>query len=237
MKNVRTIWCVDSAFESNFAECGIRSPWETQNRPCLSCYKGATTIIPYPLVIEWLPGSNVVGDFSWPGCGRAIIKKRISDDMLKRFSMLELREIEMIQDHHLRVPKNKSKAKQRVWLPYDGEPLVELVPLCCFPESPRTTNRVAFRCDVCGRETTQLEGFELKEHRWDQIKQDLVPYMKPREAGRGLFISRNFVKDCPIFRVESFLSSIFCLNEFKNFIEDQGYTNIDFLEYGEVSDD
>ncbi len=73
-------------------------------------------------------------------------------------------------------------------------------------------------------------------HRWDPQKQDLVPNWKPREPGKGLFISRSAIYGYPIFFAEEFSTPIFCTDEFKRFIEEHGFTNIDFLEWGEIVD-
>lgn len=232
-----TIWWIEAKSNSIFAQCGIRSPWETKDRPCRGCYVGSKTITPYPLILEWLPGSDIIGDFSWPGCGRAVVKVSVLEKIVRQFPMVYSHLITMIQDAKLKIPKNKGRARPRVWLPYEGPELMELVPIRCIPEHPNTTRRITSQCEVCGQMNTELDGYELKESRWDQQKRDLVPYHRPRVRGKGLFISKANVDQCPIFRVEPFVSRVFCTDEFKFFIEEHRFTNIDFFDYGDVIGD
>lgn len=237
MKKSSTIWHIVGSLESSFAGCLHRSPVETVHRPCTGCYEGAVLHIPYPITIEWNVGSNHVGDFSWPGSGRSIVKETVFEKIVNAFPIVRSEPIEMFQDPALKIPKNKKRAKPRVWLPYEGPRLLEMVPIHSVPAHTRTTWAIMSRCRVCGRDGIRLDGYELREHRWSQEKKDLIPFHRKREPGHGLFVSGQLIKGRSIFRVDELYAWIFCTNEFKHFIEDQGFTNIDFLEYGEVVDE
>lgn len=237
MKKVSSIWRLAGVLSSDYAECLHRSPPEVLVRPCAGCLQGAKLRTIYPIVIEWSPGSNLIGDFTWPGSGRSVVKANVFETISSKFSMVRAEVVEMFQDPKLKVPKNKKRAKPRIWLPYDGPSLVELIPTYVVNAHANTSWVVAFRCDVCGSEMKRLDGYEQKEHRWDQRKQDLVPFFVPREPGKGVFVRQEQIVQHPIFFVEKLLPWIFCTDEFKHLIEDQGFSNIDFLEYGEVIDE
>lgn len=236
-KGANRIWLIDAIFDSSFAGCLHGSPPEIVNKPCSGCYEGATYTTPYPILMEWSPGSDRIGDFSWPGSGRCIVKASVFDIIVKRFAVVRSGSVVMHQDPKLRLPKNKKRAKPRIWLPYEGPSLVEMIPEHRAPIHSRTTWEPSTQCQVCGKWGKQLTGPEWKMHRWDQQKQDLVPNWKAREPGKGLFISRSAIAGYPILWAEEFSTPIFCTDEFKHFIEDQGFTNIDFLEWGEIVDD
>jgi hypothetical protein len=77
-------------------------------------------------------------------------------------------------------------------------------------------------------------GGEVKSHLYDADKGILVRDLQPRVPGKGLFVAASDVKDAPIFRTEEFTRAVWCTDEVKSFIEREGFTNVDFLEYGDV---
>jgi len=237
MNKKNAIWTLHKIVESPFAECLHGSPREVLTKPCANCFEGATFKISYPIVIEWIPGSDILGDFTWPGEGRAVVKFSVYNAVQSRFPMVRFDSVQMMQDPKLRIPKNKRRAKPRIWLPYEGPELIELIPTYRAPVHPSTTWEFSSLCETCGKSSKMLAGAESKMQRWDQKRQVLVPNWKAREPGKGLFISRSAIAGYPIFWAEEFSTPIFCTDEFKHFIEDRGFTNIDFLEWGEIVDD
>jgi len=223
------------AFETPFARAGLRSP----NRHvvpalCDSCGRGGRYERPKPLVFEWEPGSDIIGDFTWPFSSRVAVRRPVFDSLAREFSGIHVEAVEMIQDPKLKPPKRRtSRSKPRVWLPYTGPELVELWPDREVPFLPETTIIVPLRCKNCGRELREISGFEVKAHRYDPRKGELVPDLQPRVPGQGVFVASSEVAD-PIFRLQEFTEAIFCTDEVKSFIEREGFTNIDFLECGDV---
>ncbi|UCH34929.1 MAG: hypothetical protein JSV65_00805, partial [Armatimonadota bacterium] len=79
-----------------------------------------------PLVIEWEPGSDVIGDFTWAEIG-IMVTERVGKALLEHFRGFELGPVEMIQNPRLKRPTRITRrTKPRVWLPYEGPPLYEL---------------------------------------------------------------------------------------------------------------
>ena len=122
------IWQLWEPLDTPHAQCGLRSPPQVTHVPCTHCYLDATYELPTPLAFEWEAGSDRIGDFVWPGPWRAAVVTRVIDYLAKnKVPMIKAGTIEMVQDPRLKRPKSPRRAKPRVWLPYEGPTLVELV--------------------------------------------------------------------------------------------------------------
>jgi hypothetical protein len=191
--------------------------------------------MPKPLVFEWDPGSDVIGDFTWPDGTRVAVKRHVFEALASKFSGIHAEPVEMVQDPKLKRPKRPNKrTKTRVWLPYTGPELVELWPDRSVPYLPETTTEVSRQCKKCGNEPIQLSGIELKWHDYDATERKLVPARTPRTPGRGVFVSASEVGSTPIFRLPKVPGPILCTDEVRSFIEREGFTNVEFREYGDV---
>jgi hypothetical protein len=231
----KRIWRLVERYGEDFAQCWLRSPPEEIDEPCGSCTVRTTYRIPAPLVLEWEAGSDKIGDFVWPGGGRVALTKTAFDQLAASSLAVQAGPIEMIQDPKLRKPTRKGKGKPRVWLPYGGPPLVELVVQESVSFLPKTTTKIRNRCKVCGAEALDLDGVEEKGTRWDPKRQDLVRYRKPRVAGKGIFISAAALGERSIFRIaEPFSSGIYCTDNVREFITTRQFSNVDFLDFGDI---
>ena len=82
-----------------------------------------------------------------------------------------------------------------------------------------------------GGDIYQLEGEERIE--WSGVFPDHRRERLSREPRKGLYIAREELKGLQVFEVHPF-GGIFRTDRVKQFVEDQGYTNVDFYEMGEV---
>lgn len=228
------IWRLIMPFDTTYAQCGLRSPDVLTHSPCDACDFGDTYETSTPLVFEWEAGSDQIGDLAWP-CGERLVAQESAFNFISgRVPSIKAGPIEMIQDPRLKRPKNLRRAKPRVWLPYAGPPLAELVVNHYVHTLPTTTTVVMDKCAVCGRENRHLTGVEVKQHRWSQEVGDLVPHLKARVPGQGVFISHTEVDGVGLFRAKEIVPGVLCTDEVKAAIEGAKLTNIDFLEYGDV---
>ena len=140
----------------------------------------------------------------------------------------------MVQDPKIKRPQNLRRAKPRVWLPYEGPKFVELVVEHRVHILAESTTIVVRRCDYCGRELRNLDGVEIKQHRWSPEIMDLVPDLVPRVPGRGIFVSSSDVGAAGMFRTHEFSHPIFCTDEVKALLQSANFTNLDFLECGDI---
>lgn len=235
--STQRVWRMMKPFETSFAEAGSRSPPQSVGPACQHCGASDRTIMPTPLVLEWEPGSQIIGDFVWPSPARVVAKRTVVDQLVREFNGIRAEPIEMVQDPKLKQPQRPNKrTKPRVWLPYPGPELVELWPEHTAQFLPSTTLYVGTRCDFCGRESHRLAGVEVKAHVYDREKGELVPDLQPRVPGQGVFVAASSIKNRPIFRAKEFTNAIWCTDEARSLIQSKGFTNVDFLEYGDVVD-
>jgi len=234
--HTNTLWRLFEPYETSFARCGMRSQPRTLKKPeCARCGRGAIyERFPKPMILVWQPDSDVVGDFSFTG-GRAAVKRTVFDALAQVFSGIVAERIEMDQDPKLKRPKRVTKrTKPRVWLPYEGPPLVEMWIERMISYLPNTTVVVYDHCEDCGRGLRDIVGVEKVDSNWIEETADLIPYRIPRVPGQGVFVRESDLGGVKIFRVEEFTRMILCTDEVKSFIEERGFTNVDFLEYGNV---
>lgn len=234
--STRMIWRMVEPFETSFAPAGLRSPMKLiVPGLCTRCGRGKRYITPKPLVFEWEPGSDVIGDFTWPDATRVAVKRTVFNELAKRFRGFHSESVEMVQDPKLKRPERLTKrTKPRVWLPYTGPELVELWPEHTVSFLPETTIVTSYACDDCGWEFRNISGVESKSHVYSQEMGKLVPNLKPRSPGMGVFVKASELLEAPIFHVEEFTAPILCTDEVRAFIQSKGFTNIDFLEFGDV---
>ena len=144
--------------------------------------------------------------------------------------------IEMVQRRGLRPPKNPARVrKPRVWLPYQGPPLQALwvtkhVPLDFERSSVRQINE----CSTCGGRQYETEGVEKSVFDLNKNRTAVVTTHTPRAAGKGFYIDHRELDGVGIFRLIELEAMILCTDPVKKCIEQHGFTNIAFLEYGET---
>lgn len=228
------IWRLAEHRDAGYASCWLRSPPVCLDEVCPACRTGTKYMSPTPLALEWEAGSDTIGDFSWPSGDRVAVQQRVIELLSGRYDTIHAGDVAMIQDPKLKRSKNRTRGKPRVWLPYEGPRLVELVVTHLANIAPETTMVVDDPCPTCRRASRRLIGFELKEHRWSQEVMDLVPYSKSRVPGQGVFVPRSEVGGAGIFRAKEVVPGILCTDEVKALLEEAKFTNLDFLEYGDI---
>jgi hypothetical protein len=169
--------------------------------------------------------------------------ERVAGELQRHSKGFELGPVEMVQSPKLKRPKRPTKrSKPRVWLPYEGPPLYELwLTSWTHMDAERTTAKLAWRCQQCGSERWELEGHEREEYDIVIHKgEDGVPEYEsrtthyPRISGKGLFVRSADLMGADIFGVHEFSGWLFCTDRVKTFIEENQFTNVAFLEMGEV---
>jgi hypothetical protein len=212
------LWRFTNPKDYTYARAGRRGTW--QGTPARR--------VP-PLVIEWEPDSDRVGDFTWPGFDSDIV---ITDHVARvlttaGISGFELAPVEMVgrSDKPWRVQRRPC-----VQLPYSGPHLWDLW-VTGFATTDRERSTVTrIGQDSSGVDDYDLVGVEHVETTWDQQQGQLVRQRHPRVAGQGLYVRSNH----GIFRVREALAWIFCTDHVKQLIESHECTNVSFLEMGDV---
>jgi hypothetical protein len=160
--------------------------------PCPECHAGRRERTK-PLVIEWQPGSDNLADFTWPcGLEEVVVTERVKQLLAAAKSTgLDIGPVEMVQDKRVKKPLRQiSRARKRIWLPYDGTPLWSLdVNSWCSLDLVLSKRSVVFECKVCHRQEfsiTPNAPLAVNGKTWDGSD-----FFRIRELGRIIFISER----------------------------------------------
>ena len=231
------IWRLFDPRDPTFAEAGWRGAWsESTGQLCPECTASPQHRV-QPLILEWEPGSDRIGDFTCTGiCDGFAVTEPVGMELQRRFKGFELGPVEMIQAPKLKRPKRLTRrTKPRVWLPYTGSRLYELwLTTWVHMDRERTTAKLVRRCSTCGRERYELRGMEKTESKWDIERREGYDVHTPRTPGGGLYVGAAALEGADIFRVYEFSGWVFCTDRVKRFIEHQEFTNITFMEMGDA---
>jgi len=212
-------WCPYSRYGGEFAEC-LSLYVEPTKRLCMAC----RAIERPPLELEWDVGSDLVGDFVAAGAP-IIARLKVADELTQHFKGFTTRPVNFPEHPNLMRPKPpKRTRKKRVWLPYEGPPLCEIVVTQEVDLLPQSSVEYESVCKECGRPA--YRSFNGIEKRRGQL-------ITPRIPGQGLFVSKKSLAGCDFFKPRNSGLTL-CTDRVKEFMEQRGYTNIGFLEVGEV---
>jgi hypothetical protein len=192
-----------------YARFSRRGTWTPKPSPgvCKECGMTGQKRVP-PLIIEWEPDSDIVGDFAWGGFGSELVCRRaIAEELVDHFTGFALSPIEMVEDGE--APHHRGRERPRVSLPYTGPELCELW-IDSWVSLDETASAVMLErtCGTCG-----FRFYESKKH--------------------GLVV-RDDKRLSSFFRLEQFPSWMFCTDDVKDFITDRDYSNISFKNVGVI---
>jgi len=200
-----------------FAQAGRRGTWFPPGvKICPECNRSRQARVS-PLIIEWEAGSNLVGDFVWPGLGSdLVVSQSVKDSFKERFREVEYKTVEFWQDPKIKQPTKVTKrSKLRIWLPYNGPTLWDTIPIkWCHLDHGKSNVSILKVCLTCGK----------------------TIYKTPPWHERKLVIDTATWDGEDIFHIHEYPGGIFCTEQVKEFVEQAGFTNVAFLEDGEIPD-
>jgi hypothetical protein len=221
------IWRFAEPDDYSFARAGLRGAWSPEE-------DGPQHRV-QPLIIEWLPDSDVVGDFTCTGFDSDwVVTEKVGEMLLERFNGFELGPVEMIQDPKLkRTRQITRRGKTRVWLPYEGPPLYEIwVTTEVEADMERSTLKVTETDPETGAPVYDIEGAESVHVDVDPRTYQVVTTRIPRVPGKGIYVAEAALARADIFHRGGVW--IFCTDPVRDFIVEQQFTNVDFFEMGET---
>lgn len=191
---------------------------------------------PDVLDFEWEYGSDVIGDFTWVATVRVVVTERVRQSLSDNFTGFVFAPVEMRQDSKLKKPIGPNKrTRRRVWLPHEGPPLSELwVTHWVHADPERSSLRSEGLDPARDEQRYAVEGIEVARWRWDQVKQEMVRWRVPRAAGRGIFVDERALEGAAIFRLHEQPGLVLCTERMMRYIEQEGFTNVTFLEAGDT---
>lgn len=227
------MWRLSDPGDGRFAAAGRRGAWKkgtegASDAVCASC-ASARQVRAQPLLMVWEPGSCEVGDFTWPGFDSEVVVTPVVLEVLDQFDGFEPGPVEIVEDS---VGPRRGK---RVRLPHDGPSLRELwVTAWVGMDRQRSTAELEYSCAECGAERWELYGVERWDSHWDQDLKQLVRSKTSRLPDAGIYVQSTVLGDASIFRVEEFPGWVFCTDRVRDVIEKRGFSNVSFLEMGEI---
>jgi len=228
------VWRLADPGDDRFARASRRGSWSPSSGLCSECGASSQERI-QPLVLEWEPGSALVGDFTWPGFGSDIAITEQVVKALKSFGGFEAGPVEMVQEPNLKRPSGSRRGKPRVWLPYEGPPLYDLwVTQQVHLDRERSSVWLVKQCRTCSRQQYAVDGIERWETGWDKERRESVKTHIPRSRGLGLYVEEDALAGTAIFRTHEFPGWVLCTDAIKELVEKEGFTNVSFLEAGET---
>ncbi|QOJ00936.1 MAG: hypothetical protein HRU70_10685 [Phycisphaeraceae bacterium] len=141
----------------------------------------------------------------------------------------ELRPVQMQENSE---PAKRRSKKPMIKLPYSGPKLWDLW-VTAWTRLDRDRSSVTEERREDGKVTYKVSGVQHVETSWDQQCMELVKRMQPRIPEEGVFVQP--VRG--IFRVEELPAWIYCTDDVKRLVEEHNFTNVSFLEMGDVLDE
>jgi hypothetical protein len=174
--------------------------------------------------MEWEPGSDLVGDFTWPGFDSEIV---VTGKVVQALRAGMVGGFEPGPVNIVGGVRRPGSRQKQVALPYTGPAIWELWVTTWKNLDPRRSTIEKEH----GTGVDKLVGAESVQAVWDAQRGELVKRRHPRLAGHGLFVP--FADG--IFRVVEFPAWILCTDDVKRVVEGHAFTNVSFLEMGETS--
>jgi hypothetical protein len=186
----------DPAEPAKYARFSHIGTW-TPGSVCKKCGLGSSVLIE-PLQIEWDPGTEMIGDFSW--CGytcivTAAVRRFLEEAVFEcRFGKVQV------------MPPMEKTKMPRVKYPYSGPPVSWLMPTTYVQlNESRSGIKLASDCPQCDQKdyTFKREGLVIDNKNWSgerifRIKQfGKSDATFITEAGLDTLIKRGFTNICP----------------------------------------
>jgi len=178
--------------------------WANEKEPCQTCNWHWQRIVS-PLVVQWEPSTDLIGDFSWDGpFGHTFVVKESVAERLKTTQF----ECSFYPVEYVKPERDRST----VQFPYEGEKL-----LWCECSAKLDVDmtasgiRLESSCPACGdvRYTFKRKGIVIRRSNWNDHKMFRIATNGRSDA--------TFVTD-----------------EGRRFIENASFSNIQFSEAGEI---
>ena len=228
------LWRFADPGDYRFAQASRRGAWSQGAGLCPECSASHQKRV-QPLILEWEPSADVVGDFTWLGFGSDMAVSERVAEAVKFFGGFELGPVEMVQGSESRPDGGANRAKPRVLLPYRGPRLHELwISGNVHLDPEKSSVRLIKECRTCGQKHYEADGIERWKLLWDAVRREVVKAQIHRIQGKGIFVSGRDLDGMAIFRVVEFPSWALCTDRVKEAITQNGFSNVDFLEIGET---
>jgi hypothetical protein len=228
------IWKLSDPGDDRYANASRRGAWSPSVGLCTECGASRQRRVK-PLIIEWEPGSDRIGDVTCVGFNSDAAVTDRAVKALDKCGGFEPSPVEMYQNPKLKRPRTSLRTKPRVWLPYEGRPMFELwITLHVYLDPKKSSIRLLKVCETCGLRRYEALGIERWETTWDKDRLEGASIHFPRKPGCGIYVNESDLAGSGLFRVHEFPAWIFCTDSVKKIVESEGLTNVSFREMGDT---
>lgn len=201
------IFLLEDPINGRYAEASRTGTWKKapKRNYCSLCDEKEVRV--HPLVIEWEPGSSLIGDFTWPGIGNdeIVVTDRVRHAVEEHCNGASFLPIEM---SGRKKPKRSGHGPPRVWLPYLGPPLWELRPERDCKLDIQRTGVTVIHCKRCGAERYKFSG-----------------------RSKRVVVARDSWDGEDVFRL---LDLTYCTERFRDLCRSKRLSNVAFRLDGEI---
>lgn len=193
----------DPQIPAKYAMFSHLGTWSSNYKHCKFCGLHSQKLIE-PLLVEWEPGTDVIGDFSW--CGYTMIVR----DQVKQF--FDDQELNCLYGKIKYVPPTGKKRPKRVPFPYTGPRLYWAICQNRILLNEKLSGvDLEIDCKVCGQKkyTFRQKGIVINKVNW---------------KGEKMFLIDQFGKSKATFVIETFLKELIS----------QKFTNFSYIESGVI---
>ena len=160
---------------------------------------------------------NVIPDFLYGGY--IVCKREIVKELKQKFESLEIGELEWHKNPKEIVAKDIRRLR---WLPKEEVDLVHIYSKKYIPILPQSTVIIEKKAN----------GEEYIDS-YIGVESIIGTKHTPREFGKGIFIDKRELGDFDFFSIEKSYP-LLCTENVKKYIEKRGFSNVLFLEVGDV---
>ena len=166
---------------------------------------------------DYLSKGNLVPDFLYSSY--VICKREIAMELKQRFEKLEIGELEWHKNPKEIVAKDIRRLR---WLPKEEVDLLHIYSKIYIPILPQSTVIIEKRAN----------GEEYIDS-YIGVESIIGTKHTPREFGKGIFIDKRELGDFDFFSIEKSYP-LLCTENVKKYIEKRRFSNVLFLEVGDV---
>lgn len=180
----------DTLNYANYAGFAVLGTW-SEGTSCKICrYPNCNYI--EPLLVEWVEGSDVIGDITLSGY-EMIVTKRVKDFFMENDYKCKYKKIEYVK------PTTPNKQRKRVQFPYNGPKLSWVIPKEIIKlDEEKSDVYLDIDCKECGskRYKFRLDGLVINREDWNGQKMFTIKQYKHKiyvtEEGLSEIQSQGF---------------------------------------------
>ena len=180
-----------------------------------------------PLIVKLDSQTRLFGDFTFPSVISDVMVRRVVGEELLRTGFLGF-DLGPVQ-----LQAKPGKVSRNVALEELSGEFAEILIKKIIPLEK--TKSIFTTESSMGKTYFKMPGVaHFESDNWNPEIPHLERILIPRETGKGFFIPESALDGCDVMRVSHFEAWSLCTDRFRDFVLKRGYTNVAFLEVGDV---